>query len=206
MTVTSRLKQWDSQFSESSLQTALETTGIQATAVEYGTMFPVAAPTEQVAALEIMIMQIMQMTLLLERKTDSLTKLIQERPFVTYLTSLGDDELKVTNPIPVTIRVEDDEFIASFLDANIGTGGLTLQAAISNLQSLIADFFRDLEDEPIENLGPMMKQQRIVLMDVICRNSPKPMRKKPPRSSRKKVSADQARSRRKSVQAETIGS
>jgi hypothetical protein len=94
-------------------------------------------------------------------------------PFATFLASLGAEGLEVTKPIPVTVRPDGDEFIASFFDANISTGGESPQAAISDLQGLIADLFELLEKEPDEKLGPAMRKQRAVLEEFVCRTSRK---------------------------------
>ena len=117
----------------------------------------------------------------LKRRLDNLMN--QQHTFVTFITSLGDDELQVIKPIPVTVRQDDDGYVASFFDANIGSGGETPQSAVSNLQSLIAEIFRIQEEESIEDLGPLMIKQRNVLLEVICRTSQRPMQKRQPANS-----------------------
>lgn len=90
-------------------------------------------------------------------------------PFCTFIASLGLPELEIKKPIPVTIRPDGDSVIASFLDANISAGGDTLEDAICNLQSLIADVFDMHAQSRIEQLGPSMRRQRAVLMEFVCR-------------------------------------
>lgn len=90
-------------------------------------------------------------------------------PFTTFLDSLGDAELEVRRPIPLTIRPDDDSYIASFVEANISSGGETLPDAIESVQSLIASFFADVETLPDEKLGPKMRHQRRVVMEYVCR-------------------------------------
>lgn len=94
---------------------------------------------------------------------------IETRPFHTFLSSLGLEGFDVVKPIPVVIRPDGDEFIASFLDANISTGGDTPQEAVCNLQSLIVDFFEGIENTPDDKLGPGMQRQKRVLMEMVCR-------------------------------------
>ncbi len=103
-----------------------------------------------------------------------MTQLIESRdnaPFFTQIYSLGQVGLELRRPIPVTIRPDGNEFIASFFDANISTGGGTEQEAVDNLQSLIADFFNDLELAKDDELGPSMIKQRQVLLESVCRTS-----------------------------------
>lgn len=98
-------------------------------------------------------------------------------PFTTFVNSLGDEELEVRRPIPLTIRRDDDSYIASFVEANISSGGDTLPDAVESAQSLIASFFTDVEKLPDAKLGPKLRHQRQVLMDYVCRHSRKRTRK-----------------------------
>ena len=112
----------------------------------------------------------------LEQEVEELKKAAFSQSYTILITSLGVPELNVLKPIPVTIRKDgDDDFIASFFDANISTGGSTEQEAIYNLQGLITDIFEMHENETSE-LGPAMIVQKQVLDDVLCRTSQKIMR------------------------------
>ena len=94
---------------------------------------------------------------------------IETRPFHVFLSSLGLDGFGVVKLLPVIIRPDGDEYMASFFDANISTGGDTPQEAVSNLQSLIVDFFEDIENTPDEKLAPDMQRQKRVLLEMVCR-------------------------------------
>ena len=78
---------------------------------------------------------------------EQMQKLLEARVFTISLLSLGHSDVVLQKAITVTIRPDEDEFIASFLDANISSGGGTIPEAVSNLQSLIADIFLLHEDE-----------------------------------------------------------
>jgi hypothetical protein len=88
----------------------------------------------------------------------------------TFITTLGVPELSLSKAIPVTVRQEDGTFIASFLDANIGSGGETLADAIASLQSAIVDSFNHLADVPDDKLWPPMLKTKRVLLETVCRN------------------------------------
>jgi hypothetical protein len=90
--------------------------------------------------------------------------------FGTFIVSLGVAGMSLKKAIPVTIRPDGDEFIASFLDANISCGAASIQEAVSDLQSLIADFFDDLEQEPDDKLAPAMLRTKKVLLEIVCRS------------------------------------
>jgi len=85
------------------------------------------------------------------------------------LSSLGISGYTVQKPIPVTIRPDGDEFVATFFDANISTGGETEQEAVANLQTLIADFYDDLAAIPNEKLSTSSRRQKLVLVEFLCR-------------------------------------
>jgi predicted RNase H-like HicB family nuclease len=108
---------------------------------------------------------------------------IRPVPFCTFIASLGRDDLEVRKPIPVTLEPDDDGgYIASFLDANIASGGESVQDAVESLQEMIASSFNLLVDMPDARLGPRMRRERMVLLEFLCRSSRKTMPKEPPRS------------------------
>lgn len=92
----------------------------------------------------------------------------ESQPVCTTVSSLGVPGYGVLKPIPVTIRKDGDEFIASFFDANISTGGENQQEAVANLQSLIADFYDELAATPSAELGPSLQRQKYVLTEFVC--------------------------------------
>ena len=134
---------------------------------------PLVTTAHQVATedAEALRTELVELRASMEELKMEMKRLVESQAFVTFLASLGDPEVKLIRPIPVTIQRDGDEFIASFLDANISSGGDTVPAAVSNLQSLIADIYLLHEEERDGNLGPMMRQQRSVLMDTICHRS-----------------------------------
>lgn len=106
----------------------------------------------------------------LKEDLEQLKRLAGCGTFVTYLHSLGVAGLDLAQRVPVTVERDGEDFIASFLDANISAGGCTVQKAVSNLQSLIADMFIMDENEDV-SLSPAMTKQRNVLREFVCRIS-----------------------------------
>lgn len=95
----------------------------------------------------------------------------ENRSLFTQIMTLGIPGYEVRRPIPVTVRPDGDEFVASFFDAGISTGGDSEQEAIFNLQTLVADFFDGLSVTPDEQLGPALQRQKRVLTESVCRTS-----------------------------------
>ena len=68
------------------------------------------------------------------------------------ISSLGVPHLVVKKPIPVVISGKDDDYVASFFDANISAGGDTPQEAFGNLREILVakiDLFNSLPPEKI---------------------------------------------------------
>lgn len=95
-------------------------------------------------------------------------------PFATFIASLGRDDVEVRKPIPVTLEPDvDGGFIASFLDANVASGGESVQDAVESLQDMLGMSFNCLVDMPDSKLGPRMRRERAILLEFLCRSSPK---------------------------------
>jgi predicted RNase H-like HicB family nuclease len=108
----------------------------------------------------------------LERDVQSL-KLCCERlqagqAIIVPITTLAPDPFDLRHDIKVVIQPSDGEFIATYFDANIATGGDTQEEAFMNLKMLIVDMYESLVDEK-EPLGPEPERQLAVLKSVISR-------------------------------------
>ena len=88
---------------------------------------------------------------------------------VAPITTFAPEPYQVLKDIPVVIQPAGDEFIATFFDANISTGGESQEEAVSNLRSLILDTFEYLESEPPAALGPEPARQLGVLLTFVKR-------------------------------------
>lgn len=103
-------------------------------------------------------------------------------PSCTFISTLGRDDIRVVKPIPVTFEQEEDgSILASFMDANLGSGGETLQEAFESLQDLLVSSFHLLMNTPDSKLGPRMLREKRILLEFLCR-SPKPTPKRPRKS------------------------
>lgn len=87
----------------------------------------------------------------------------QKAPAMTlHINSLQPEPYKLLQPIPVLVQARDEEWVASFYDANLHASGDTEQEAFDNLRSLILDVFESLTEEKAE-LGVEPARQIAIL-------------------------------------------
>ena len=72
--------------------------------------------------------------------------------------------MKVLRPFQIAIEPIEDEFVASFLEANINASGDSADEALDNLVSMIHDLYRLFSDE-INRLGPEPARQYSILLN-----------------------------------------
>jgi hypothetical protein len=92
------------------------------------------------------------------------------RAYVVPLTTLSS-EFQLTQPIPVTIEGCDENFIATFTEANISASGETEGDAIANFKDSLVSSYQVLEAMPSDKLGPLPARQWKVLQNVVRRTS-----------------------------------
>lgn len=93
-----------------------------------------------------------------------------EMPLVltTEIHTFAPEPHRVKQPIPITIEQQgDDEFVASFLEANVNASGETEAEAFSNVRSLILDVYDHLVSQPAEQLGRGPRGKLAVLREFI---------------------------------------
>ncbi len=84
-------------------------------------------------------------------------------PIATFAPELYE----VLKPILVSVQAVEDEFEAGWYDANIHTTGENEEEAVSNLKSLMLDYFDSLSKEPAEKLGIEPTRQLAVIKTFI---------------------------------------
>lgn len=72
---------------------------------------------------------------------------------------------KVRKPIPVLLRPHNEEFMASFVDANVNASGETEQEAFEAVKTLMLDMLDQLAPQP--RLGPKLATRLRVLCELI---------------------------------------
>ena len=98
--------------------------------------------------------------LLLKRR---LTQLEAQTSCIVPIMSLHPEPYKIIQTINAVVRLVDDEYTATFFDANISTTGDTDMEAIANLKDLIAGTFDMLSAHESDRLAPGPERQLSVL-------------------------------------------
>ena len=81
-------------------------------------------------------------------------KLEERAPLYVPIQSLAPEPYEVIKPIEVVVQFTDGEYLASFFDANLSTGGDTPEEAVFNLKALIVGTFEILAEMQDSDLGP----------------------------------------------------
>lgn len=76
---------------------------------------------------------------------------------------------ELVKEIKVVVRSSEDEFVATFFDANVNASGCTEADAVSNLKEMLVTRFDYLDKMPLEKLGPAMVKQITSLRGFIRR-------------------------------------
>ena len=89
--------------------------------------------------------------------------------FRTHIDQFPGESYALRRPIPVAIqRLEADDFVASFEEANLAVSGETSQEAFQNLAIEILNLFEIFSEEE-SNLGPEPTRQLKVLKQYLAR-------------------------------------
>ncbi|MFN0053252.1 MAG: hypothetical protein ACKV0T_13800 [Planctomycetales bacterium] len=94
---------------------------------------------------------------------------LESEKVTIHMESLFPASLTVIKPIPVAICRNDDDFSASFFDANIHATGDSEQEAFDGLREIIAAKFELYDSHDQSRLGPDPLRQIAVLRQYVAR-------------------------------------
>jgi hypothetical protein len=100
---------------------------------------------------------------------DRLAQLEEGAPLRVPIQSLAPEPFEIIKPMEAVVRFLDDQYVASFFDANLSTGGDTQTEAIANLRELIVGTFELLTETRDVDLGPGPRRQKAVLAEFVRR-------------------------------------
>ena len=89
------------------------------------------------------------------------------KPFIVPVQTLAPAPYELLKPIQVLVMADGDEFVASFVDANIASGGATIEEAVENFKDILISTLEVLEAHRPEQLGPAPTKQLAVLREFI---------------------------------------
>jgi len=85
------------------------------------------------------------------------------------ITSFAPEPYSVLKEIRVVIQTDDDEFSATFFDANANAAGCNRVEALENLKDVLLSRFEYLSEQAPEKLAPPLAKQIAVLRQFIAR-------------------------------------
>jgi len=94
-------------------------------------------------------------------------QLARGRTIHVPISSLAPEPYAVVKPLVAVVVPDDDQFIASFYDANLHSSGDTEAEAIDNLKEVIASTFRRLSELGDKRLGPLPAKQLATLNEFV---------------------------------------
>jgi len=84
-------------------------------------------------------------------------------PILVPIETFAPEPYEVVKPFHAVVRHQEDQYIASFFDANLSASGDTQAEAVANLKDIIAGTFEILTTVEEDELGRGPLQQRKVL-------------------------------------------
>jgi hypothetical protein len=94
-------------------------------------------------------------------------KLENAQTKIIPINTFAPEPYELLKPILVSVQSVGDEFEAGWFDANIHSAGDNEEEAVTNLKSLILDYFDSFSKEPNEKLGIEPKRQFAVIKTFI---------------------------------------
>lgn len=97
------------------------------------------------------------------------SRLEELSPILVPIQSLAPEPYEIIKPFHAVVKVQDDQYIATFFDANISASGDTQTEAIFNLKDMIVGTFEILSETSSNELGPGPARQKKVLQEFISK-------------------------------------
>jgi len=104
-------------------------------------------------------------------------KLLKERfatleqltPILVPVETFAPEPYEIIKPFQVVVKFYEDQYVASFFDANLSASGGTQEEAVFNLKDMLIEAFDMLNEIEEDKLGPGPRQQKAVLREFLAR-------------------------------------
>ena len=93
----------------------------------------------------------------------------ETQPIIVPISTLAPEPLEIIGPIHAVIQATEHEYLAVFLEANLGASGETRSEALDGLKDQIISTFERLSAKSDDRLGPGPLRQKRVLESLIRR-------------------------------------
>lgn len=87
--------------------------------------------------------------------------------FLVPISTLAPEPYDLLQEIKAVVQPSDDEFIATFFDANVSAAGPNETAAVANLKDVLIATFQRLDELPAKRLALVKNRQLAVLREFI---------------------------------------
>ena len=101
--------------------------------------------------------------------TEEIQRIQETHIFVIPLATLAPQPYRMLHQIPVTIKEDGDEFVASFTEASVSASGETEADAIANFKEMMLSLYEIFESTPVDRMGPLPTRQWNILRNVVQR-------------------------------------
>ena len=102
--------------------------------------------------------------LLLKNRCDYLER---NAPVTVLIESFAPEPYEIIKPFHVTIKFQEEQYIASFFDTNLSASGDTQEESFANLKDIIVGTFEIFTTMDDDKLGPGPLHQKRLLVEFI---------------------------------------
>lgn len=106
--------------------------------------------------------------LLLRNRCDNLER---TAPVIVPIESFAPEPYDIIKPFHVVVKFYEDQYIASFFDANLSASGGTPEEAVFNLKDMLIETFDILNELEDDKLGIGPRQQKAILKEFLARRT-----------------------------------
>ena len=89
------------------------------------------------------------------------------RPIIVPIETFIPEPYELLKPFHVVVQPYEDEYVATFFDANIGATGDTQEEAVANLKDMILTLYERFCELGEGQLGPEPRRQRRILQSLL---------------------------------------
>jgi predicted RNase H-like HicB family nuclease len=94
---------------------------------------------------------------------ERVTSLEQQGPLLVSIETLAPEPYLLLHPILAVVRVEQDEYVATWYDAGLAASGANPEEAVANLKDIIVAVHESLQPLSEEKMGPVpLRQYRLL--------------------------------------------
>jgi hypothetical protein len=95
----------------------------------------------------------------------------RQEPILVPITTLEPEPFELLKEIKVVVEPSDEEYVASFIEANVNASGCTAADSINNLKDVLLGKFDFLDRLPPDKLGPGPAKDIAVLRTFLRRRT-----------------------------------